>query len=524
MSACLVASGCEAAAQAPARARALARWLRERLQPGAHLRSDSRAVRPGDAFLAWPGRSGDGRRHVAQAWHQGAAVVLREADHKPAVIEANPHPVGSAQDVVGLRALAGELASCYYGDPSRRLRVVAVTGTNGKTSCANWIAQGLSGATRPCAVIGTLGSGLVDAPRDAHEDFGLTTPDVLDLHRMLAGFVAQGATSVAMEASSIGLDQGRLDGVHPEVAVLTNLSRDHLDYHGSLEAYACAKLRLFAMSALRVAVLNAADPLSIRAAHSVAPGCAVIAYGEHVPTFAHSKLRCLRASRIEPDANGLVVDLDGDFGHARVRLGLFGRFNAINALAVASAWLALDMPFDQVLGQLERLEPVPGRLQRVQAAGGQALPMVLVDYAHTPDALEQLLQTLRPLASARGGALWCVFGAGGDRDPGKRAEMGAVAARWADRVVITSDNPRSEDPVRIAADIAAGMSGTAHEVQLDRERAIAAAVGAALAADVVVIAGKGHEHTQEVNGERLPFDDVVVAGQVLTRRAESVRA
>lgn len=513
----------------------VARWLARRLDARAQLRSDSRRVQPGDAFFAWLGRDEDGRAHIDSARARGAAAIVAEG-RAPA-----PIPAEDLQLVSNLREHAGEIASCYYGQPAAQLEIVAVTGTNGKTSCSHWIAQGLARAGRRSALIGTLGSGVLDdSGASGLREFGLTMPDSLALHAMLAEFAAAGAQAVVMEASSIGLHQSRLSGARPAVAVLTNLSRDHLDYHGSEEAYAQAKLLLFRMPGLKTAVLNAHDKLSSQALAVLPTSCRAIAYGHSRAAWANSNLEHLIASKIDQHAEGLSLHLEGDFGVGEVSVPLVGEFNAINALAVAASWLAMGLSFDQALTQLSRLRPVAGRLQRVtlsEPSGGAfnplvkdanqreaALPCAVVDYAHTPDALEKVLTALRPLTNARAGKLWCVVGAGGERDAGKRPLMGEVASRLADHVILTSDNPRSEPPQTILNAIAAGLNRPAYSIEIDRRRAIEQALRGALPEDVVLIAGKGHERWQELAHERVPFDDVAEARGVLQAIAKAHHA
>jgi UDP-N-acetylmuramoyl-L-alanyl-D-glutamate--2,6-diaminopimelate ligase len=503
---------------APDSVRPIGRWLRARLPEGARLLADSRQVRPGDAFFAYPGLQADGRQFIPQALAQGAGAIVHEAD--PDLSDELPAHVDHL-GVTGLRDLAGPIAAEFHGRVARKLRVVAVTGTNGKTSVSHWVARGLSHAGIPAAIVGTLGGGLVqDSASPRFESTGLTTPDALGLQRMLAGFVARGARSAAMEASSIGLDQGRLNGTAIEVAAFTNLTRDHLDYHRSMEEYAAAKARLFAWPGLRAAVVNGDDPACVPMLAAIAgsPGRAPvlrIAYGFSPGQHGARVDRMLLADRVIEDAQGITLSLAGDYGRADLRLHLLGRFNVSNARAVASCWLALGLPLETVVDLLEQLEPVAGRMQRIESPGA---PMVVVDYAHSPDALANTLEALRPVALARGGALWCVFGAGGDRDPGKRPMMGYIAQRGADRVVVTSDNPRSEAPFRIVSDIRAGLSREPFATELDRERAIDLAIAQADAADVVLIAGKGHEDYQEIQGTRHPFSDVQVARRAQARR------
>jgi UDP-N-acetylmuramoyl-L-alanyl-D-glutamate--2,6-diaminopimelate ligase len=503
------------------------------LPEGAALVADSRAVARGDAFFAYPGERADGRRFVEQALERGAAALVVE---RPAGASwPVPH-----REVAGLKRLCGPIADAFHGAPTARLDVVAVTGTNGKTSCTQWIAQGLQAPGRPSAVIGTLGAGRPEAL----DDFGLTTPDALALQALFARFAAGGTAAVAIEASSIGLHQHRLEGARIAVAVHTNVTRDHLDYHGTMAAYAQAKAALFAWPGLRAAVVNLDDPWHATMLAEVAPGVQRIGYridaagagagdrpgpapdadgGSPACHLAAGQVdRVLRARSIEPIAQGMRIGIDGDFGTATFDTALIGRFNVANLLAVAAAWLALGMGFEQAMTGLARLRPVPGRLQVIAPdAGAAALPLAVVDYAHTPDALARALDALRPVARARGGVLWCVFGAGGDRDPGKRPLMGTVAQRCSDRVVITSDNPRGESPEAILEAIASGLSGAPALRCADRARAIAETLAQAAPQDVVLIAGKGHESHQEIAGVRHPFLDADHAARALARRRHS---
>jgi UDP-N-acetylmuramoyl-L-alanyl-D-glutamate--2,6-diaminopimelate ligase len=504
----------EAVTDTDERVESLTRWLRATLAPGAALVPDSRMVRPGDAFVAVAGRATDGRDHIGQAIEAGAAAVLYEAGDL-AVLPAVPH-----RGVEGLRALAGPLGAAWYGDPSSHLKIVAVTGTNGKTTCTQWIARGLAESGRKTAVIGTLGSGLVVANPQVTmlESFGLTTPDAISLQRMLAGFVAAGVEVVAMEASSIGIEQGRLDGARIDVAVLTNFSRDHLDYHGDEASYLAQKLRLLSWPGLSTAIINGDDPVAPAALESVAAGVTTVAFGLQPGEHGWRATRKLAAWQIVDGVDAMSVSMGGDFGRAEVELAVLGRFNVVNATAVAATWLALGMSFDEAMLRLRALRPIPGRMQRLEVPGA---PLVVVDFAHTPEALTNVLQALRPVASVRGGQLWCVFGAGGDRDSGKRPLMGMAAERGADRLVITSDNPRSETAFRIAADIRAGLSREPWLTELDRREAIRRSLEGASSVDVVLIAGKGHESYQEIAGVRYPFSDLAVARELLDERRRS---
>jgi UDP-N-acetylmuramoyl-L-alanyl-D-glutamate--2,6-diaminopimelate ligase len=463
------------------------------------LTADSRRVQSGDVFVAFSGAQADGRNFITQAVARGAAAVIAEAGKE---LATDPVPL---IEVTGLAALSGEIAHLVYGRPSENLWLAGVTGTNGKTSVTQWIAQAMDAMQHRCAVIGTLGNGFVDALDESPN----TTPDAITLHASLAGFVARGAQACAMEVSSIGLDQGRVNGAAFDVAVFTNLTRDHLDYHGSMEAYAAAKEKLFAVPDLKAAVLNLDDPMGVALAAKL-KGC--------VPTLGYSLAAAapgladeiLAAENLRLDAAGVGFELRGVSFTAPV----VGRFNVSNLLAVTGALLARNEPIEDIAAALASMKPPPGRMQ---ALGGLRQPLVVVDYAHTPDALEKALTVLREAATARGGKLVCVFGCGGDRDPGKRPQMGAVAARLADRVLVTSDNPRGEDPLQIIAEIVAGMPAP-RCIEPDRALAIAEAVAGADARDVILLAGKGHEPYQEIAGVRHPFSDLDAAKSALAGR------
>ncbi len=471
------------------------------------LAADSRAVARGDVFLAYPGERSDGRRFVGDAVARGAAAVVWERDGFawPADL-AVPNLNAS-----GLKRLAGPLAAEIYGRPSERLWTVGVTGTNGKTSCTQWIAQALTGAGRKTAVVGTLGLGYpAGAPGRPHpaglEENPNTTPDAVALQRALARFVSEGAQAVAMEASSIGIDQGRVEGVKFACALFTNLSRDHLDYHGDMERYAQAKLRLFRSPALGHAVLNLDDALGVRIAQDRAgSGVARTGFSLWPGTGAASGLEhWLEARDVQLSSAGAQFALVTSRGRVEVATALVGRFNVANVLGVIGVLLAAGLPLDAAAQAAGRLEPPAGRMQRL---GGVGRPLVVVDYAHSPDALDKCLGALRDIARAQGGRLICVFGCGGDRDRGKRPQMGEAASRHADLVWLTSDNPRSEDPAAIIGEIRPGVS-VPHEIRVDRRDAIAEAIAAARADDVVLLAGKGHEPYQEIGVRRVPFSDL----------------
>ncbi|AVO40654.1 UDP-N-acetylmuramoyl-L-alanyl-D-glutamate--2,6-diaminopimelate ligase [Simplicispira suum] len=479
-------------------------WLRERAT--GTLQIDSRRIAPGDAFIAWPGAAIDARAHLADARTRGASACLVEA------VGAEAFDVAGADVALlaNLKAATGELAAAWFGAPSEALQVVAVTGTNGKTSSVFWLAQALSNyehpALSPCALVGTLGIGFPNALQET----GLTTPDPVRLQGGLRVLVDAGAKSCAIEASSIGLAEHRLAGLRIAVAVFTNFTQDHLDYHGSMEAYLAAKRALFAWPGLRAAVLNIDDAagadLQVQAK----------AVGLDLWTVSQTGPARLRAQHIELGPLGLQCVVSEGERQLPLQTTLIGQYNISNLLGVIGAMRALGVPLDAAVRACERLGPVPGRMECLLSPGQ---PLVAVDYAHTPDALEKALQALRPLAAQRGGQLWCVFGCGGDRDAGKRPLMGAAAQHHADRVVVTSDNPRSEDPAAILHQILLGtIAGATVRAEPDRAAAIAQVLAQAAPADVVLIAGKGHEAWQEIAGVKRPFSDLEHARAALQLR------
>jgi len=472
------------------------------------LASDSRRCAPGTVFFAYPGEATDGRRYIADALARGAAAVVWETEGYSWDARWQVPNAG----IAGLKQQAGWIAHEFYGRPSESLWVCGVTGTNGKTSCTQWIAAALGALGVKSGVIGTLGSGFPGALDTAQN----TTPDVLELHALLARMRRAGAAAVAMEASSHGLAQGRTNGVAFDCALFTNLSHDHLDYHGTMDAYGAAKALLFEAPSLEVAVLNLDDVAGVQLAErSRARGLRTIGYSLMASSMVRGIVdQHLAARSIAIEGDATRVSLESSWGVAEVRLPQLGRFNVSNALGVLGCLLAYGVGFEAAVERLAALPPVAGRMQ---ALGGRDAPLVIVDYAHTPDALEKVLHALRPVAETRGGMLIAVFGAGGDRDPAKRPLMGAVAARLADRIVLTSDNPRGEDPQAILAAIRAGVARDCL-LEVDRARAIRTAIGGAAARDVVLIAGKGHEAYQEIAGERRPFSDAAVARAALDER------
>ncbi|EMH2962783.1 UDP-N-acetylmuramoyl-L-alanyl-D-glutamate--2,6-diaminopimelate ligase [Burkholderia multivorans] len=486
-------------------------WLRQHVAPAAQLHADTRSLRAGDVFVAYAVDGADNRAFIADALARGAAAVL----YQPEGLAATPNaPVALA--VPALDQLAGEIASGWYGDPSDGLLAIGVTGTNGKTTCTQWIAAALTALHQPCAIIGTLGSGM-----PGHlVPTGFTTPDAPQLQRSLAQLRDGGAQAVAMEVSSHALHQGRVNGTAFDIAVFTNLTQDHLDYHRTFEAYEAAKAKLFAWRGLRAAVVNRDDAAGRRLLEKLAGRVRTIAYGIGDTQQALDADRELVALDVRATATGTAFRLRSSWGDADVEVCTLGTFNVSNLLAVLGALLAADVPFDAALAEIARLEPVNGRMQRLGGRLQNDEPLVVIDYAHTPDALEKTLDALRPIAVARGGRLVCMFGCGGDRDATKRPLMGAIAERLADDVVVTSDNPRSEDPQAIIDQIVAGMTAPDRARRIeDRASAILQAVRGAAREDVVVLAGKGHEATQEIMGKKRAFSDQDHARLALAARA-----
>ena len=482
---------------------AIINWLRERA-PAAQLSANSRQIARGDVFFALRTPHGDGRAYIEAAIIAGAAAVVYEAED----FEWDGRLTLPHLAVSGLLAQAGAIASTWYDAPAAPLYSVAVTGTNGKTSCTQWLAKALSLAKCDSAVIGTLGHGLYkNGLAGSFTETGYTTPDAISLQRSLVGLRAQGAEALAIEASSIGLAEARLAGLHIDVAVFTNLTRDHLDYHGDMVAYGAAKRQLFDAPELAAAVLNLDDAFGadlVPYLQARNPQLRLLGYRiEGAATLpAESHISLLRASHLKASHGGTSFHLDSRFGSGLVKTQLIGRFNVSNILAVLAVLLDKGVSFSKALAIVEKLPPVAGRMQLLGTAGHV---MVVIDYAHTPDALEKTLLALQSVAQERGGQLWCVFGCGGDRDPGKRPQMGKVA-QLAAQVVLTNDNPRSEAPSSIIAEIVAGMDLKAHIVE-DRANAILYAIKHAGDHDVVLLAGKGHETYQEIAGKKSPFSD-----------------
>jgi UDP-N-acetylmuramoyl-L-alanyl-D-glutamate--2,6-diaminopimelate ligase len=460
------------------------------------LALDSREIGAGDAFVALQGATTHGITFAPAALARGASVVLAESPAPPATPS-----IGPVVWVDGLRERAGAIAARFHGEPSRALRLVGVTGTNGKTSTVQLVAQALTELGATAATIGTLGAGLYGDVVEGER----TTPDAIRLQGLLAQFRDAGAGYVAMEVSSHALEQGRVNAVGYTTAVFTNLSRDHLDYHGTMEAYGAAKAKLFAWPGLAHAIVNIDDAFGRTLAAGIGGDVNVVTTG------VDSADAQVRASNVVTSTAGIAFDLVTPWGSARVSTALLGRFNVANLLGVVATLASLGFEFDAIVSTIAKLSPVAGRMNRL--GGDDAHPLVVVDYSHTPDSLEQALANLRAHCD---GTLYCVFGCGGDRDAGKRPIMGAIAERLADVAIVTDDNPRSESGDAIAAAIVAGFADASRAiVERDRAKAIARAVGAAKPGDVVLIAGKGHEPYQEIAGRKLPFDDLDQARRAL---------
>ncbi len=499
-----------------------AQWLGSRVS--GVLRTDSRMVEPGDAFIAWPGAATDGRRYVMQALQQGASACLMEAlDHEPWLTGVAHECHSNLAVMPGLKAQTGWVADAYYQHPSQALNVLAVTGTNGKTSTAWWLAQALSSPVlgQACGLVGTLGVGQLPHLVST----GMTTPDPVLMQRQFREFADQGVRHCAIEASSIGLAEHRLDGTHMGVAVFTNFTQDHLDYHGDMGRYWAAKAALFAWPGLHSAVINIDDAQGAQLARQLSTG--------EVSVWTCSRRGPARLQAVAlPHPHGIAFEVHEGHEVHTLRTHLLGDYNIDNLLGVMGAMRAMGIGLAQAVQACTHLTSVPGRMQAVSLDGSmtqeaqalQQLPMVVVDYAHTPDAVSHALLALRSMATARGGQLWCVLGCGGDRDASKRPHMAAAAQAAADQLVLTSDNPRSESPEAILADMMTGLMRTdSVRIQLDRARAVSEVVALAGAADVVLVAGKGHESTQEIMGVFHPYSDVTQVLSALQSRRECLQ-
>lgn len=465
-------------------------------RPVLDITMDSREVRPGSLFIACSGIRSHGLDYVSDALAAGATAVVWES--APGISAPSVPTSVIAVEMPDLKRRVGDIADRFFGSPSAHVDVTGITGTNGKTTCAHLLASALEHLGKVAGYLGTLGVG---RPTRL-EPSSLTTENCVNVHRSLARMRESGAAHVAIEVSSHALDQDRVAGVRFRSAIFTNLSREHLDYHGSLAEYGRAKRRLLEYSGLRYRIINADDPFGRGLLASLREGAENVAVREETAAETSDAERFVAARRVVSGLDGLLVDFESSWGAGTLQSKLIGRFNAQNLLCVLAALLVSGVPYDDAIAALDAAPCVPGRMEPFRAPGK---PLILVDFAHTPDALRKALQAAREICN---GDLWCVFGCGGDRDRGKRPLMGAAAATLADRVLVTNDNPRSEDPQRIAQEILAGIHERDHVTTvLERAEAIAAAIAGAGADDVVVIAGKGHERYQDIGDRRRVFDD-----------------
>jgi len=472
---------------------------------------DSRAVSSGALFLACRGRGHHGSEFAAEAVARGARAVLYEPDAaRPDGGRPQVPPSVFAAAVPQLCRHAGVIADRFFERPSQGLTVAGITGTNGKTTCAWLLAQALERCKRPAAYMGTIGFGFPGVLADTEH----TTSDAVTVHRRLADLRALGAEVVSMEVSSHALDQDRVGGVRFHTAAFTNLTRDHLDYHGTMAAYADSKARLFAWAGLTVRVINVDDDFGARLAGQLSAAQLVITTRQGATAVMAPRARVVRAVRVEAAICGLAIEVESSWGAAKLSVPLIGEFNADNVLTVLAVLLAWDVPLAEAAAALESCRAAPGRME---AFGGRgAAPLAIVDYAHTPDALAKALRAARVHCRGR---LRVVFGCGGDRDPGKRPMMGRIAAELADDAVVTDDNPRNEPPERIVQQILAGIpESVAARVEHDRALAIESTLARSGPGDVVLIAGKGHEEYQIYGSKRRPFSDQSVARAALEAR------
>lgn len=473
------------------------------------LALDSRLIQPGEAFFALLGTREDGRRFIQDAIARGAVAVVTELS---APLDLGEWPIPVVY-IAGLTKKVSRIAGKFYGHPSSHLKVLATTGTNGKTTCTQLLAQAYTHLGIPATTIGTLGLGTRAQFREA----SLTTPDAISLQRILHMCVEEKEAVVAMEVSSHALDQGRVEDIRFSSAIFTNLTQDHLDYHGSMNAYGLAKQHLFELPHLKNAILNADDPFSRTLIRMLSPSVTPISYTvEGINPLVGSEI-FYQATALQPGEKGIRFRVMSPYGTEEVHLRLIGAFNVSNALAVLATLVAEGVPFSDACQVLGRVDSAAGRMQRL---GGGNLPWVVVDYAHTPDALKQVLIALRAHCKRR---LWVVFGCGGDRDKGKRPLMAQAALQYADKVVVTTDNPRTEDPRQIAQDILEGCVNAKDViVELDRREAIRYAVLHALPEDIILVAGKGHEKVQIVGHEKIPFEDAECVTTVLNEVTNAV--
>jgi UDP-N-acetylmuramoyl-L-alanyl-D-glutamate--2,6-diaminopimelate ligase len=471
------------------------------------LTLDSRKVEKDDLFIAVKGALSDGCQYIQQAIQRGATAVLIDASQLTEEVSFQQGiPLIPIQN---LKQQIGSLAARFYDYPAKKLRMIGVTGTNGKTSCAHYIAQALQA---PCGVIGTLGSGVYGALGEA----GLTTPDAITLQALLHQFVVKGVKTVVMEVSSHSIDQGRINGIEFEIGIFTNLTQDHLDYHGTLEAYAAVKYRFLTAASTQQVIINDDDPYGKKWINKLAEQKSVFGYSLEKPNNFSRAIPFIYSTQAHLTLQGIKSYVYTPWGEGEIEIPLVGKFNLSNALAVITALCVYGLSFNDVLDRLRQLRPVPGRMQVVPGINS-SLPLVVVDYAHTPDALENALQSLRAHTK---GKLVCVFGCGGDRDPGKRPIMGKIAERLADKVLITNDNPRHEKPEEIAQQILRGFTHPEHvAVVLDRSKAIQNSIQWVTGNDCVLIAGKGAEHYQQIGDENIPFDDVEEVSKCMAEKS-----
>jgi UDP-N-acetylmuramoyl-L-alanyl-D-glutamate--2,6-diaminopimelate ligase len=458
------------------------------------LRQDSRAVKPGDVFIAIQGTHQDGRAYIPAAIAKGAAAILIEGPEGTTLESGVP-----VISVPHLKARLASLAATFYGEPAKAIPLIGVTGTNGKTSCSHFVAEALHALGEPCGLMGTLGSGFYGALGEP----GLTTPEACGLQALLRQFVDQGAKAVAMEVSSHSIAQGRIDGLHFETALFTNLTQDHLDYHGDMQTYANVKYRFLAEWPNKNVVINIENEFGFQFANELAKQRLVYATAVNRPANVNKALKLTYTENVTLSLKGVHARVISPFGEGDLTLPLIGEFNLSNVLLVLNALCLHGLPFNTVLTALSKLTPVPGRMQTLSLPDR---PLVVVDYAHTPDALDKVLSALRQHTQ---GKLVCVFGCGGDRDPLKRPLMAAAVERWADHIIVTNDNPRHEAGEAIAAAIMAGFKRKEGvSVLLNRSKAIEKSIQYAGVGDCVLIAGKGAERYQQVGDEKIPFDDV----------------
>lgn len=463
-----------------------------------HLSSDTRTLKKGDLFFAL------GTQHIDEAIQKGAIAIICDQE-----IGKKNIPVVT---IKALREKMGAIAAQFYNHPSQAMKTIMATGTNGKTSCTQYIAQVLNMAHIPTAVIGTLGNG---KPNDLKPSTH-TTPDAIQIQQLLAEFRDQEFKAVAIEATSHGIVQKRLNGTHADIAIFTNLTRDHLDYHQTMENYAKAKRELFNFPNLKYGILNADDAYGRLWLNELHPRLNVYAFGTQMHLTVNQDIPFIHAHHIESQPHGIKAEITTPWGEGILQTHLLGKFNLSNLLAVVTTLGILGLPLADILRHIKNLTSVPGRMQTL--GGDEQKPLVVIDFAHTPDALAKTLQELRTHCQ---GELWCVFGCGGDRDKGKRPEMGKIAGKYADQVIITDDNPRSEDPIEITTQIRAGVpENTSVIIEHDRHRAIAHAIACADSRDVILIAGKGHETHQLIGTEKIPFSDFLEAKILLANKED----